>query len=190
MRRRLLILGVAVATIVSVAVGAVAMGLVGFPGAGGWTRVTVEDDLVAFEMRVPSGTAISSIGVADDAEGCAMVTYRFNDYGLVVEAVSRSCEVRADRAIINGYHGIYRTVADVPHPQDMAIVDTNLGSAETFLQNYAEYTNLTSKWVEAVAIVSLAAPVNPDFPTLVVRSDKAGLDRDEFTEVIRQLRVP
>ncbi|MFD0557599.1 hypothetical protein FB566_2879 [Stackebrandtia endophytica] len=187
-KRGRLIVWISVATVLSVSVFAVAVGFLGSFGDG-WARVVVVDDRVAFELRVPGGAAIDRVEVLDDAEGCALVRYGFDDYGLVVEAVSRSCEV-TDRQIINGHHGRYRTMADVPAAEDVVTVGTNLGDAEIFVQQYAEYTNLTSKWTEPVAVVTFDVPVDPEYPTLVLRSEKAGLDRDEFTEVVAGLRTP
>lgn len=153
------------------------------------SRVTVRDDHIAFDIKVPEGTAISTIDVEDETEGCARVSYTLNDHGLVVEAVSRTCRV-PDEQISNGHHGVYRTLKDVPEPSKVATVRTWLGPAKVFTQSYSEHTNVSNSWDEPVAIVTLDDPVDADYPTLVVRSDKAALTREEFTHVVEDLAEP
>ena len=122
---------------------------------------------------------------------CPTTTFESRHGNLVFEAVARDCHPEDNDRVINGYHGTYRTLDDVEDPTDVAHVDTDgLGDAVVFTQHYAEYTNFTSDWDEPVAIVTLDAPESADYPTLVVRSEKAELSRADFTEVVRSMREP
>lgn len=162
-------------------------------GAMGTVTITVKDDYAAFSVDVPVGTGIDFVDHDSVNSGgelvCDHTGYGMNDHGLAVETVAMDCDL-PDQRVMNGSHGLYRTLADVPKPRDVAEVDTGLGPAEVFVQDYSESTNFTTDYVEPVAIVTLDDPVRLDYPTLVIRSEQGELDREEFTELVRSLDDP
>lgn len=171
---------------------AVGIGLVGSLSFGDdVAEVTVETETVAFQLGLPRDVGISDIASPDDAEECPTF---FADLGdaLTVTAVGESCPIEegTNRQIGNGDHGTYRTLADVPDPLAVTEVSTDLGRAQVFEQEYFECTNFCNDWKEPVAIVELEHPVDPEFPTLVLRSSKAELSRSELTEIVESLEEP
>ena len=183
----LAVLAVAGQVVVLFVVGAVDLGDTG--DSEDTTAITVADGNVAFKVRVPGGTAITGVSVGEDSDGCGRAVYDLNAHGLVVEAVRSDCEPESQQ-INNGHHGTYRTLDDVPKPQDVEKVKTYLGPAVVFTQKYLEATNVTTDYTEPVAIVTLDDPVDADYPTLVVRSEQGELDRDAFTRVVESLIEP
>ncbi|MEU6857594.1 hypothetical protein AB0B28_01770 [Glycomyces sp. NPDC046736] len=190
--KRGLLLGLALGAVGTVAIGlvlALAIGLLG-SSSDSPRRVVIDDEHVAVELRVPADIGISGV-YANPAEradsACRVLVYNFGRQ-LTIEAVAADCVDEDDGRIINGRHGHYRTIDDVPAPLDVVEVDTGVGTAQVFLQEYAEYTNTSNEWEEPVAIVVLDDPADPEFPTLVLRSDKAELDREAFTEIVQSLR--
>ncbi|HIV57742.1 MAG TPA: hypothetical protein H9902_07270, partial [Candidatus Stackebrandtia faecavium] len=122
---------------------------------------------------------------------CTSVQYILDNHRLVVNAYSKDCDLpRAPQQIYNGYHGMYRTLDDVPDPIDVEKIDTPLGEAEIFLQEYSEHTNFSREWEEPVAIITFDKPTNADFPTMVITSQKAALSRPHFTQIVSALRPP
>lgn len=152
------------------------------------TTITVADDYAAFTLDVPDGTAITTVDHRGE-DRCDSAAYHLSGYGLEVEAVSAKCELDRQR-VSNGRHGTYRTIDDVPEPKDVATLDTGIGPAEVFTQEYVEATNSTDSYEEPVAIVVFDDPVNPDYPTLVIRSEKGELGRGEFIELVESLAEP
>ncbi len=144
-----------------------------------------------FDMDVPQDWAITDVW---DADVCGSVSYRIASRGrtrLVVEAVPTQCAEAAENTQIgNGMHGVYRTIDDVPEPRDQKAVDTALGEATVFSQEYFECTNSCEDWNEPVAIITLAVPVDAGYPTLVVRGEKASVSRAELEEVVASLAAP
>ena len=146
---------------------------------------------VAFTAVVPDDWGISWL---EDAAACDSVIYDVEDDATVdvrFQAVPWVCEEAANSDEIgNGFHGLYRTLADVPDPKDVEKRDTDLGSAEVFTQEYYECTNSCEKWDEPVAIVTLDDPVDPYYPTLVVRVERNDISRSDFETIIDSLAVP
>lgn len=181
--------------IVAAVVGAVAVVLLGLRAVGALGSASADRDIsidgehVAITMTVPNGLAIDEVsanpGNSADPD-CPTVRYALGN-DLVVEAVSTGCTVEPDPEVMNGDHGTYRTLADVADPINAREVTTTAGQAHVFVQHYEEHTNMSRDWEEPVAIVTLDDPVDADFPTLTLRSDKAALSRDELTEVVMSL---
>lgn len=153
------------------------------------TRLSVVDDRIAFEIKVPRGTMITGFYSGARRE-CPIAEVDFSAHGLRAYAAGRSCESPARGRTGNGNHGTYRTIADVAAPKVVQRVDTWLGPADVFSQDYYECTNACQNYTEPVAIVMLQQPVNPDFPTLVLISTKGELDRPAFTRIVRDLAEP
>ncbi|WP_199036855.1 hypothetical protein [Glycomyces salinus] len=151
--------------------------------------VSIDTEHLAVELTVPGDVAINHVDVGPIQHpelDCRTVRYEFGG-GLTVEAFAADCEVDASQQIQNGWHGAYRTLEDVPDPVDVTDMATGAGPAEIFVQEYAEYTNSSNFWDEPVAIVLLTEPVDADFPTLVLRSDKGELSREELTDIVFSL---
>lgn len=152
------------------------------------TTTVVDGEYIAFELEAPDN-AMSSSHVGTE-EGCTFVYYGMTNFRLTVKALKKDCEVPDDQEIQNGNHGSYKTLDDVPAPIDVEEVDTGLGRAQVFTQKYSEYTNESNHYEEPMAIVTFDTPVNPDFPTMVVYSAKAELDREAFTAIVEKMQPP
>ena len=143
-----------------------------------------------FSVRVPDTWGI---GAAREDAACDSVYYRFDDlpdgWGRMrVEAVPTDCEVaEANSSIGNGQHGLYRTLEDVPEPEDVDTMTTALGEAAVFVQEYFECTNECERWDEPVAIITLDDPVDPAYPTLVLRGEQDRLSRGDLEEILGAL---
>lgn len=151
--------------------------------------VSIDTEHLAVELTVPGDLAVDRVHAGPfygPALDCRILRYRFGG-DLVLEAFEDACEIDSTQRVINGRHGFYRTLDDVPEPVDVSEVATDAGPAEVFVQEYAEYTNSSNYWDEPVAIVTLSDPVDSDFPTLVLRSDKGELSREELTKVVASL---
>ena len=145
----------------------------------------------AFDVDVPTGWAITEV---IDAGTCGAPTYvvsEGSELRLVVQAVPTSCEAASENSEIgNGHHGVYRTIDDVPKPQQVATVSTKLGSATVFTQDYYECTNSCHHWEEPVAIVTVGSPVDAGYPTLVVRGEQDNVSRDDLETIVASLAAP
>ncbi len=62
--------------------------------------------------------------------------------------------------------------------------------AVVFTQEYYECTNSCERWHEPVAIITLDDPVDPDYPTLVVRAERDELSRSDLEELLGALEEP
>lgn len=157
-------------------------------------RITLDDDHLSLSMNVPAGMGITSVtreGFGDEPQ-CATVQYRLGSE-LALESFASSCEATDGESsdndtLRNGYHGKYRTMDDVTDPIDVTSVDTPLGPAHVFSQKYEEHTNLSRTWEEPAAIVELSDPADPEFSSLVIRSDREALSRDDVVEILDSLR--
>lgn len=108
-------------------------------------------------------------------------------------AYATSCPADDRQDLINGRHGTYRTLADVPAERRAGAitVQTALGEATAFVQPYSEYTNSANHYTEPVAVITLATPVDPAYQTLIAVSEKGTLPLDQLTAVLReQLLAP
>jgi hypothetical protein len=154
-------------------------------------QLEVRGTHTAFDVEVPDDWGILQVL---DANTCGSVTYEIAvaaESRLVIEAVPTSCaEAEENTEIGNGRHGVYRTIADVPEPREKTSVDTDLGTATVFTQTYYECTNSCDNWNEPVAIISLAAPVDAGYPTLVVRGEKELVSRDDLEDILKTLAAP
>ncbi|WP_026928925.1 hypothetical protein [Glycomyces tenuis] len=152
-------------------------------------RISIDGEHLSVELTVPGDLAIDEVAAGPDGGSdpdCRGVRYEFGSE-LTVEAFAADCAADAPQQIMNGHHGTYRTLADVPEPVDTEEVATGAGPAQVFVQHYEEHTNFSDSWEEPVAVVTLDDPVDAEFPTLVLRSDKAALSREELTEIAASL---
>lgn len=108
-------------------------------------------------------------------------------------AYATTCATGENTRLINGNHGVYRTVEDVPgERRDGAVtVQTALGEATVFRQAYSEYTNSSNHYTEPVAVITLARPVDPGYPTMTVLAPKGELSLERLAALLKeQLRAP
>lgn len=155
------------------------------------TWVEVATTRVAFAVELPADAGLTDVTTSPPSDECQSAVFESTYGGLVFEAVARDCTDRTEGGIGNGHHGRYRTLDDVPKPEHVEHVGTDgLGDAVVFTQQYYECTNSCSTWDEPVVIVTLETPVDPEYSSLVVRSEKAELDRDDVTEIVRTMSEP
>jgi hypothetical protein len=154
-------------------------------------RLEVRGTHTGFDVEVPEDWGITDVW---DSDTCGSVSYRIregHELRLAIEAVPASCaEAGGDPQIGNGFHGLYRTIEDVPEPEDVETVSTALGEAAVFTQEYFECTNSCDRWQEPVAIVSVDDPVDAGFPTLVLRGEQDSVSRAELEELLATLAPP
>jgi hypothetical protein len=154
-------------------------------------QLEVRGTRTAFSVEVPDDWGITDVW---DASRCGSVSYRVaqaSSQRLLVEAVPTSCAEAAENTQVgNGFHGVYRTLDDVPEPKGKATVTTGLGEAVVFTQKYFECTNSCDDWAEPVAIITLDSPVDPAYPTLVVRGEKDTVSRADLEDIVASLEPP
>ncbi|MFD1718369.1 hypothetical protein [Georgenia deserti] len=158
--------------------------------------LTVDDDRLSMEIEAPAATGIRQIHTTEWEECGPVRSYsirgtRPSDVLVVVELVPTECARAAENEeALNGQHGLYRTIDDVPQPEDVAETSTSLGEAVIFTQDYTECTNVCRDYREPVAIIALDEPVDPAYPTVVVRGDRETVDREELDEMVSSVRAP
>lgn len=151
-------------------------------------RVTISDETLAVELRVPDRLAITRVSADTSGDGCSLVRYSFGQ-SLAIESYSTACELAESDRILNGHHGEYRTIDDVEDPRDIEEVATDLGPATLFVQEYTECTNYCRDFEEPVAIIELDEPVDPAYPSIVLQAYKGDISRDGLREVLTTLRA-
>ncbi|MGW9208011.1 hypothetical protein ACWGR4_13585 [Embleya sp. NPDC055664] len=144
----------------------------------------VDTGTVAFEVRAAGGT---DAGARTVTTPCDRVLLALDD--VTIESNEVTCKAPGGPPG-NGWHGLYRTAADVPPGAVTQTVQTPLGEAVLFTQEYYEATNSVRRWREPVAIVTLGNPRSRNHPTLVVRADKGGLDQSRLAGFVRANLLP
>lgn len=150
-------------------------------------RISLRDDVLEVEFRVPDGFGITTVQTRPADGECSKIRYGFGAQ-LTVESIGSGCELSDPTRIFNGHHGDYRSIDDVAEPRDTDEIDTPIGSAVVFTQTYSECTNYCRDWDEPVAIIALDDPVSEAHGSVVVRGDKAEISRDELVEILESLR--
>ena len=186
LRRRGLWIGLGVVALFAVVLLAVVF-VVGRMMAADGQRISLRDDVLEIELRVPDGLGITTVHTAAAESECSTISYGF-ERKLTVESIGAACELSDPTRIFNGHHGDYRSIDDVADPRDIDEVDTPIGSAVVFTQTYSECTNYCRDWDEPVAIVTLDDPASEAHGSVVVRGDKAEISRDELVEILESLR--
>jgi hypothetical protein len=144
----------------------------------------------AFSVTYPSNRELTQPEDTNSSAGCTGIQRATLAEPQVADrvrfsAVPKGCQPR-NYAPGNGQHGAYRTIADVSQPRDRRDVSTRLGPAVAFNQRYFECTNSCRNWDEAVAIITLTAPVDPEYPTMIVLTERVG-DRGAMTALLARL---
>ena len=184
---------VAAVVIVALVLALLLARALGFFVGGSENRIRIDDGHLSIELAVREGLGVDAIRTdtgGEDAAACPRLFYALQDE-LTIEAVSAQCsaDLLGGDPLMNGDHGTYRSIDDVADPIDPARMSTPIGEAEVFEQQYSEHTNFSRDWTEPVAIVTLAAPADDEFSSLVIRSDKGSLSRAELVEVLESLRA-
>ena len=94
------------------------------------------------------------------------------------------CADEPQDAPLNGEHGDYITIEDVPDPREVADVEVPLGPATTFLQDYEECTQECVFTEDRIALVALDPPIGEGYPTLMVQVDSEVLSESEVLELL------
>ncbi len=181
--------------------GLVALGLVlamaacgGTDGSGRKdTTTTIKLTGLQLELTLPDSMRLTSIsdGSAEAPRiGCQIEAASF-DYGssFAVEAVPSACDIH-NGGTGNGYHGHYRTVADVPTNPRLTALRLSIGDAQVFEQPYFECTNSCHHYTDRIAIVTLRHPTDSEHPTIVLRTDTRSLGESQFEHVLYGLSSP
>jgi hypothetical protein len=144
----------------------------------------IDTDQVAFVIDHDGSLSVSEMRDPSRDPGCGTTTAFFSGtLDLRIEAVPTDCALAGPIDPGDGEHGRYRTIDDVADPIDVEDVDTALGPAVLFAQHYDDAE-------EALAIVTLDDPVDPNYPTLVIRSDDGDFGRDELRAMLATLDPP
>lgn len=85
---------------------------------------------------------------------------------------------------LNGEHGDYVTVDDVPAPIGTDTAPSALGEVTTFEQDYEECTQECVTTRDQVALVALSVPVDPDHPTLMIHGDADDVSVDRMLALV------
>ena len=122
------------------------------------------------------------------AEECGSIHASLDADGTVV-AVTLPAAVCAgeEQSVLNGEHGDYVGIDDVPGARDIATTTSGLGEVTTFEQTYTECTNECVDSTDRVALVALTTPAAPDRPTLMVRVDADDMDAEAFAALVDSL---
>jgi hypothetical protein len=157
-------------------------------------EMLIDDDRLAISITVPSELVLDSISTSTRVESCPMPTYAlagdsYNGPQLWMELPPSDCRLgENDNARIgNGDHGVYRRLDDVGSALDVREVETGIGTATVFTQEYFECTNSCTTYLEPVAIIALDDPVTPEHRTLLVRGIRDGLSREDLDEILSTL---
>ena len=89
---------------------------------------------------------------------------------ITMTSAHAGCAVKPTRPL-NGDHGSYTRIQDVPDPQDVTSTTSAAGVVTTFTQVYRECMNECRDSTDAVALVELANPPDENFPTVMLRAD-------------------
>ncbi|MFF5229802.1 hypothetical protein [Dactylosporangium sp. NPDC000521] len=149
---------------------------------------------VPFSVKLGAGQRL--IPLSPGAQGCPGVDTRMYLGGsrlVRFTAYATSCPLPSDTRRINGRHGVYRSTADIPADlrAGATSIQTPLGEATAFTQDYSEYTNSSNHYREPVVVITLARPADPSYQTLTVIAEKGTLPMDELATVLReQLLAP
>ena len=150
------------------------------------------DGPVPFTVKLGAGQRL--IPLSSGAQGCPGVDTRvyLGDSRLVrFTAYATSCPLPTDTRRINGRHGVYRSTADIPADlrAGATSIQTPLGEATAFTQDYSEYTNSANHYREPVVVITLARPADPSYQALTVIAEKGTLPMDELATVLRERLV-
>jgi hypothetical protein len=167
----------------------------GSPGTYEYQLRRFDNAQVAFSFRLGHKESIEGSGATASPAADAPLQLRLVRAGKVVAAITAHAADTplpyANTGLGNGRSGVYRTTADIPADEAAAAthVRTALGEATVFTHPYFECTNSCKRWTVPVAVITLTAPKDPRFPTLVIAANRGELDEDGLREVLGRLGV-
>jgi hypothetical protein len=148
---------------------------------GPLTGTSVGDHI---SIGVPSGWVVNQLG--DGGRSAASGPCQWQDAKLkgsgdsgpyvVVELVGAGCSTgKPQAAALNGFEGHYVTIEDAASSSREAAASSAAGSITVFSQPYTECTNSCRHVTEQVALVGLAHPDDPRFPTVMLRTQETDI---------------
>jgi len=145
---------------------------------------------VAFHVRLRAGQTLTMRSPAPDhCPGLDALLDLGGRRTVRLVAYATACAVDDNARPGNGRHGVFRTAADIPPERrsDAIRLDAALGYANLFSQKYYECTNSCKDYTEPVAVIELANPTDPAFPTLTAYSDKGSADLNDLITLVGDL---
>jgi hypothetical protein len=166
----------AVAALALVACGASAKDI-----DGPLTTTSIGDHV---NVGVPSGWVVNQLG--DSGHSGPSGPCQWQDASLdgsansgpyvIIELVGAGCSTGKPQAsALNGFEGHYVTIEDAASPNQEATASSAAGSVTVFSQPYTECTNSCLHITEQVALVALAHPNDPQFPTVMMRTQESDI---------------
>jgi hypothetical protein len=146
--------------------------------SGPRSRVVLAEGL---RIDVPSGWTVTAVSATTDTPfanapstcniGTGSITSPTGSSTVTVTVVmaANECSTGTPEPLpINGRHGAYVRLLDVPSPQGVVTAGTDVGTVSSFTQIYSEYTNSRRDFTDAVALVQLTNPPSGDRPTVML----------------------
>jgi hypothetical protein len=148
---------------------------------GSLTATSIGDHI---SIGVPSGWVVNHLG--DGGQSSPPGRCQFQDANLngsansgphvIIELVGAACSTGSPQAAaVNGFEGHYVVIEDAAAPSREATASSPAGSITVFSQPYTECTNSCRHITEQVALVALAHPADPRFPTLMLRTQESDI---------------
>lgn len=154
------------------------------------------NDHAAFSLRLGPGETVGPLSTTTPTgtagEPLRLVLERQDDVVATITADPADVPLSyPNTGLGNGRTGVYRTTADIPADEAAVAehVRTVLGEATVFTHPYYECTNSCKHWTVPVAVITLAHPKDPRFPTLVIASHHDDLDKDTLTAILGRLAI-
>lgn len=155
------------------------------PGPYEYQLRSFGDDRMSFSLRLGPGEKVDTRPAAatsgSPSQDAPLRLVLEKDDEIVADITAHPADAPLpyrNTGLGNGRPGVYRTTADIPAEEAAAAtqVRTALGDATVFTHPYYECTNSCKHWTVPVAVVTLSAPTDPRFPTLVIASNHAEID--------------
>lgn len=135
-------------------------------------------------IGVPSGWVVNQLG--DGGHSGPSGPCQWQDANLnggansgpyvIIELVGAACSTGKPQATaLNGFEGHYVAIEDAASPTPEATASSASGTITVFSQPYTECTNSCRHVTEQVALVRLAHPADPSFPTVMLRTQESDI---------------
>ncbi len=135
-------------------------------------------------IGVPAGWVVNQLG--DGGHSGPTGACQYQDANLkgsadsgpyvIVELVGAGCSTgKPQPAALNGFQGHYVTIQDAASPSPEGTASSAAGSITLFTQPYTECTNSCRHVTEQVALVALAHPSDPSFPTVMIQTQESDI---------------
>ena len=160
------------------------------PGPVGSPTVAPVSGPVAFHVKLRAGQTLTMRSPAPDrCPGLDALLDLGGGRTVRLVAYATTCTVEDNERPGNGRHGVFRTAADIPPDRraDAIRLDAPLGYTNVFSQKYYECTNSCKNYTEPVAVIELADPTDPAFPTLTAYSEKGSAGPNDLITLVGDL---